>query len=161
VRPPCLIGLPYDASSSFLRGAAGAPPLIRAALHSPAGNDWTESQLNLALPGALDDAGDLTLPDDGAAARALIEAGVAAVIASGSRPISLGGDHSVTYPILRAINTANPRPTILHFDAHSDLYDEYEGDPYSHACPFARILDEGLASRVVQVGIRTLSAHQR
>jgi agmatinase len=160
VRPPCLLGLPYDASSSFLRGAAGAPPLIRAALHSPAGNDWTESLQNLALPGALDDAGDLTLPPDDSA-RALIEAGVALVLASGRRPISLGGDHSVTYPILRAVNTHFPQPTILHIDAHSDLYDEFDGDRYSHACPFSRILEEGLAARVVQVGIRTLSAHQR
>ena len=161
MRPPSLLGLPYDASSSFLRGAAGAPPLIRAALHSPAGNDWTEALQNLALPGSLDDAGDLVLPDDNAAARALIEAGVAAVIASGKRPISLGGDHSVTFPILRAINSMYPRPTILHIDAHSDLYDEYEGDRHSHACPFARILELELAARVVQVGIRTLSAHQR
>lgn len=160
VRAPCLLGLPYDASSSFLRGAAGAPPLIRAALRSPSGNDWTESLQNLALPGTLDDAGDLILPAD-ASARTLIASGVAAVIASGRRPVSLGGDHSVTYPILQAINATYPRPTILHIDAHADLYDEFDGDRYSHACPFARIMEEGLASRLVQVGIRTLSAHQR
>ncbi len=160
MRPPCLLGLPYDASSSFLRGAAGAPPLIRAALRSAAGNDWTESQQNLALSGALDDAGDLALPPDGSS-RALIEAGVLAVITSGKRPISLGGDHSVTYPILRAINALHAQPTILHIDAHADLYDEYDGDRYSHACPFSRILEEGLAGRVVQVGIRTLSPDQR
>jgi agmatinase len=74
----------------------------------------------------------------------------------------LGGDHSVTYPVLRAINRASyPRPTILHIDAHADLYDEFEGDRYSHACPFARIMEEGLASRLVQVGIRTLTPHLR
>ena len=53
------------------------------------------------------------------------------------------------------------RPTILHIDAHADLYDEFEGDRYSHACPFARIMEEKLASRLVQVGIRTLTAHLR
>jgi len=158
---PCLIGLPYDASSSFLRGAALAPPQIREALWSPAGNDWTERLHNLKAPDALLDAGDLVLEGD-ASARAAIEAGIAALLARPARPIALGGDHSVTYPVLRAINRASyRRPTILHIDAHADLYDEFEGDRYSHACPFARIMEEGLASRLVQVGIRTLTPHLR
>ena len=158
--PPCLLGLPYDASSSFLRGAAGAPPLIRDALHSPSANSWTENLIDLRAPDMLRDAGDLVLPAD-ATARGLIEAGVNAVLDSGARPISLGGDHSVTYPILRAIGRRHPSLTILHIDAHADLYDEFEGDRYSHACPFARIMEEHLASRLVQVGIRTLSGQQR
>jgi arginase len=157
---PCIIGLPYDASSSHLRGAAGAPPVIRQALHSQAGNPWTEGLRNLSTPGALTDAGDLPLvatPE----ARAQIEEGISALFRNGHRPIALGGDHSVTYPILRAVNGAHPRPTILHVDAHPDLHDEFEGDRYSHACPFARILEEGLAARLVQVGIRTMTGHQQ
>jgi arginase len=51
--------------------------------------------------------------------------------------------------------------TILHIDAHPDLYEEFEGDRYSHACPFARIMEESLAQRLVQVGIRTMNGHQR
>jgi len=50
---------------------------------------------------------------------------------------------------------------VLHVDAHPDLYDEFEGDRFSHACPFARIMEEGLARRLVQVGIRTTNGHQR
>jgi arginase family enzyme len=50
---------------------------------------------------------------------------------------------------------------VLHFDAHPDLYDEFEGDRFSHACPFARVMDERLADRLVQVGIRTMNGHQR
>ena len=50
---------------------------------------------------------------------------------------------------------------ILHIDAHADLYHEYEGDPYSHACPFARIMENGFAVKLVQVGIRTLNPHQK
>jgi arginase family enzyme len=50
---------------------------------------------------------------------------------------------------------------ILHFDAHPDLYDDFEGDPLSHASPFARIMERRLATRLVQVGIRTLNAHCR
>ena len=158
--PPCLLGLPYDASSSFMRGPAEAPPLIRAALRSPAGNDWTEDLRHLVAPGGLGDAGDLTLPAD-SSARELIEAGVTATLATGVRLIALGGDHSVTYPVLRSLTRVFPRPTILHIDAHGDLYDQFGADKYSHACPFARIMEEGLVSRLVQVGIRTLSRHQR
>jgi arginase len=83
------------------------------------------------------------------------------VLAAGARPIALGGDHSVTYPILRAVGPRHPALTILHIDAHPDLYDDFEGDRFSHACPFARIMEEGLAKRLVQVGIRTINAHQR
>jgi arginase family enzyme len=50
---------------------------------------------------------------------------------------------------------------VLHLDAHADLYEDFEGDRYSHACPFARVMEEGLAGRLVQVGIRTLNRHQR
>jgi len=155
---PQLIGVPYDASSSFRRGSAAAPPLIRGALHSPAGNTFTERGADLSRLG---DAGDLTLPGDPAAARLLIQAGTERALAAGMRPIALGGDHSITYPIMRAIAPRHPGLTILHIDAHGDLYDEFEGDRFSHACPFARIMEERLCRRLVQVGIRTLTPHQR
>jgi agmatinase len=157
---PTLIGLPYDASSSYLRGPALAPPAIREALWSPSANLWTELGVN--IDGAVGDAGDLPIeactPAD---ARSAIERGVADVLAGGGRPVSLGGDHSVTYPVLRAVRQHAPRLTILHVDAHPDLYEDFEGDRYSHACPFARIMEERLADRLVQVGIRTATNHQR
>jgi agmatinase len=155
---PQLVGIPYDASSSFLRGSAAAPPLIRAALHSPAGNAYTENGADLAQ---LSDAGDLPLAEDAAEARAQIESGIQASIEGGFVPIALGGDHSITYPILRAIAARHRDLTILHVDAHGDLYDAFERDRFSHACPFARIMEERLAARLVQVGIRTLTPHQR
>jgi arginase len=158
MRPlPQLIGIPYDASSSFLRGSAAGPPLIRAALHSPAGNRYTENGADVSQ---LTDAGDLVLTDDAAATRGAIQAGIEKVIGNGFRPIALGGDHSITYPIIRAL-AKKERVTILHIDAHGDLYDDFEGDKYSHACPFARIMEEGLCAGLVQVGIRTLTPHQR
>lgn len=159
MRPlPQLVGVPYDASSSFLRGSAAAPALIRASLRSPAGNSYTERGADLSN---LPDAGDLALPDDAASARTAIEVGIARVLESGFSPIALGGDHSITYPILRAMAEKYRDLTILHIDAHGDLYDEFEGDRFSHACPFARIMDERLCGRLVQVGIRTLTPHQR
>jgi arginase len=111
-------------------------------------------------PGVLDDAGDLALRD-GPQSRATIEREVRLVAASGRPPILLGGDHSVTYPILRAIGPLHPGLTVLHIDAHADLYDEFEGDRYSHACPFARVMEEKLAAHLVQVGIRTLTGDQQ
>jgi len=155
---PQLIGIPYDASSSFLRGSAAAPPLIRSALHSPAGNQYTERGADLSQ---LADAGDLSISDDPAIARTQIQEGIARLLDEGYRPIALGGDHSTTYPILRAIAAKHRKLSILHIDAHGDLYDEFEGDRFSHACPFARIMEERLCARLVQVGIRTLTPHQR
>jgi arginase len=157
---PQLLGIPHDASSSYLRGAAEAPPLIRAALFSPAGNSWTESLRDLAATGGLLDAGDLPCSDP-RDCRAQIESGVAAILTAGNRPLVLGGDHSITYPVVRAVGRCHQPLTIVHIDAHPDLYDEFEGDRYSHACPFARILEEGQVSRLVQVGIRTMNSHQR
>ena len=93
--------------------------------------------------------------------RVRIESAVADLLARGLTPISLGGDHAVTYPILRAFARRFPRLAILHFDAHPDLYDEFQGNRFSHASPFARIMEEGLAQRLVQVGIRTANRHQR
>src|SRR3546814_5413893 len=62
---------------------------------------------------------------------------------------------------LEAVAAAHGPVDILHFDAHPDLYDDFEGDPRSHASPFARIMEGGHARRLVQVGIRTLNRHCR
>ncbi|HEY1435247.1 MAG TPA: agmatinase, partial [Thermoanaerobaculia bacterium] len=106
------------------------------------------------------DAGDF-VGMEGPAMQAAIEGAVGALLEGGLAPISLGGDHAITFPILRAFAEKYPRLSILHFDAHPDLYDEFQGNRLSHACPFARIMEEGLAGRLVQVGIRTATAHQR
>lgn len=160
---PTLLGVPYDASSSFLRGPSAAPERIREALHSPSANMWSEELRDLGA-GGWADAGDVTLPPEAESAReshAVIEEAVGRLLATGARPLVLGGDHSITYPVLRAVAAASGAVTILHIDAHADLYDEFEGDPYSHACPFARIMEDRLATRLVQVGIRTLTGHQQ
>ena len=157
---PTLIGLPYDASSSFLRGPALAPARIREELHSSQSNGCSEIGLRVIGENGIGDAGDLVLPAT-SESRAIIEAGIRALIESGARPLSLGGDHSVTYPVLRALGSFVPELTILQIDAHPDLYADFEGDRFSHACPFARIMEEKLATHLVQVGIRTMNAHQR
>lgn len=156
---PTLVGIPWDANSSFMRGAAAAPPLVRQALFSPASNMWSELRVDLGAPGRFADAGDLSLPDS-ADAVALIESAVCRLVDEGRVPLAIGGDHAVTYPVLRAIGRRHPGLTILHIDAHPDLYDTFEGNRLSHACPFARVMEERLATRLVQVGIRTMNGHQ-
>ncbi len=157
--PPVLIGIPLDHNSSFLRGPALAPPLIREALHSDAWNKGTETRVDLGVHGMFEDAGDLTdmeAPD----AFARIEESITKIVDAGKRPASLGGDHSITYPILRAVGKRIPGITLVHFDAHPDLYADYESHPHSHASPFARIMEAQLVQRLVQIGVRTLNAHQ-
>ena len=155
-----LLGVPWDEHSSMLRGAAGAPALIRAAMRSPSSNLSTESGLDLGTDSRFVDAGDLAVPS-GPGGLAAIQDGVATLLDGGTRVLALGGDHAVTYPLVRAIGARQRGLTLVHFDAHPDLYDVFEGDRLSHACPFARIMEEGLASRLVQIGIRTLNAQQR
>jgi agmatinase len=105
------------------------------------------------------DAGDLNLSDGNAFGE--IEKAVGELLDKNQRPVCLGGDHSITYPILKAFHKKYPAISVIHFDAHPDLYDEFQGNRYSHACPFARVMEEGLAKQLIQVGIRTLSPPQK
>src|SRR5918995_4191905 len=156
----CLLGIPHDGNSSFLRGAAEAPALIRRELRSDAAHLYTETNVDLAAQGLLSDYGDMQF-DAAHDPWEAIESRVAQAMAAGHLPLALGGDHAITHPILRAVRRRHPQLTILHFDAHPDLYHDYEGNPRSHASPFARIMEEQLADRLIQVGIRTATAHQR
>jgi agmatinase len=155
-----LIGLPTDSHSSFLRGAAAGPPAIRAALGSDHSNMASERGLEIGGDLLLDDDGDLPL-DESAGDFGRIRDAAARAAGDGRIPLFLGGDHMVTNPIVAGLAVVHGPLNILHFDAHPDLYDDFEGDPLSHASPFARIMEAGLASRLVQVGIRTLNPHCR
>lgn len=157
---PILVGIPWDANSSYLRGAAAAPPLIRDAFRSDASNLWTETGVDLGTPGVFNDNGDLEL-FFAASPFAVIEQSIGELLDAGRRPLCLGGDHSITYPIVRAFGRRFENLTVVHFDAHPDLYDELQGNRHSHACPFARIMEEKLATHLIQVGIRTMNGHQR
>ena len=157
-----LIGLPTDQNSSFERGAALAPPAIRAALWSDRGNLSAQSGLEIGTDVNLQDLGDLPLSDvDCAADDALILQAVTETVNADAIPLLLGGDHAVTYPIVAALAARYGPLNILHIDAHPDIYADFEGNPRSHASPFARILEAGHAKHIVQVGIRTLNRHCR
>jgi arginase len=155
-----IIGIRYDENSSFTKGAADAPPQIRAALRSDAWNLTSENGTDLSGDSTFFDAGDIE-PVAGSDMLTLIENSIYTLIGDGLTPISLGGDHSVTHPIVRAFARKFKDLSILHFDAHPDIYDSYQGNRNSHASPFARIMEQKLVNRLVQVGVRTFTAHQR
>lgn len=155
-----LLGIPNDENSSFMRGPAEAPAHIRRELQSDAFNMWTETGVDLGTPGLLTDRGDVQF-DPAIDPWELIEQAVADALGSGDRLISLGGDHAITHPILRAVRRHQPRLTIVHIDAHPDIYQSFQGNPRSHASPFARIMEDGLTDRLLQVGLRTINGHQR
>ncbi len=154
-----LIGFPYDANSSFMKGTAAAPPLIRKALHSDSSNLWSETNIDLGEPSLIIDHGDLD-SNSSTDPFSAIENAIIKILDKELLPLSLGGDHSITYPIIKAFSRKYDRLNILQFDAHPDLYDEFQGNRFSHACPFARIMEQKLVQRLVQVGIRTMNDHQ-
>lgn len=147
-------GIKYDAKSSFQQGPALAPSLIREALHSGAMNLCAENGISIQSE-AIVNKGDFEIKD-----YFEIEKITAAHLNANNKIFTLGGDHSISYPIIKAYHKHYPLLDILHIDAHADLYDQYEGDKHSHACPFARIMESGFALNLVQVGIRTLNSHQ-
>jgi len=150
-----LQGILFDEKSSHLRGPALAPPLIRKAYHSTSANYFSENGTEIE-PEVWTDTGDFEIENyfD-------IENITAKNLEFQNPLLTLGGDHSITFPVLKAHFEKYGAVDILHIDAHADLYDNFEGDTYSHACPFARIMENKLANRLVQIGIRTLSKHQK
>ena len=147
-------GIQFDEKSSYQKGSGRAPALIREALHSGSLNLFAEN--GVSIENALTrDKGDFKIVDyfD-------IKKITENHLLPDHKTLTLGGDHSITFPIIKAYAKKYPKLDILHIDAHADLYDAYDGDPYSHACPFARIMENGFAARLVQVGIRTLNTHQ-
>lgn len=154
-----LIALPTSRNASHLRAEPGAPQRVARALLREEGNPHAENGADLSDRRNIEYIGALALEceDEFDRIRHVAEA----VVRAGRLPLFLGGDHSVTYPIMAGIHAARGSLPVVHFDAHPDLYDELLGNRLSHASPFARILENGLASELWQYGIRTLNPHQR
>lgn len=157
----CILGVPLDKNSSFRRGPALAPMRIMEQFHSDSTNRCAENGVDVGLAKGWCELGNMTLPEGKGEAFADIEQMVAKLLDRGCHVITLGGDHSITYPIVRAHSKVHDKLDILHFDAHPDLYDELDGNRHSHATPFARIMEEGAVNRLVQVGIRTITPYLR
>ncbi len=155
-----VVGVPLDENSSFLKGAAMAPDKIREALNEGSSNMSTELGLDLAANKNWHDLGNLQL-GTGDEAFAKIEQTVTMILARGARILALGGDHAITYPSAKPFAQAFRGLTVLDFDAHPDLYDDYQGNKRSHASPFARLMEQDESIRLIQVGIRAANEHQR
>lgn len=155
-----LLGIPHDDNSSFMKGSSEAPPLIRHELLSDCYSSWSETGIDICAEGRLVDHGDIEF-DSVSDPWDLIEQKVGQVLDSGGPLICLGGDHAITHPVMRAVRRRHGHLTILHIDAHADIYHAYQGNPRSHASPFARIMEERLADRLIQVGLRTINDHHR
>ncbi len=148
-----LLGCPLDATSSFRGGTKFAPESIRKA-------SWTLETYSPYLKRDLDDiafhdAGNLELRQgDLAYSLALIERAVTEIVGKGRKALLLGGEHLITYPILKAVKNRFGDVQVVHFDAHCDLRDEYEGQRLSHATVMKRVKELG-GSEILQIGIRS------
>ncbi len=156
----CILGIGFDQNSSFQKGASLAPDRIRESYFSESSNLWSEKGLNLGSVKHLYDLGNIDFKTDIDDFNHITKS-VKAVLDQGNHLICLGGDHSITFPIIKAHAQKYDCLNILCLDAHPDLYDSLDGNIYSHACPFARIMEKKLAKRLVQAGIRTTNGHQR
>ena len=157
-----LLGLTEDRNSSFQRGASNAPSLIRQHFLMPSVNSWCE--LGVDLHDRIIDYGDIQ-PEERHhrdiynAIRCKMDE-IQRI--DGLVPLTLGGDHSITFSTCSAVRNFVGKPlVIVHFDAHPDIYENFEDNPSSHASPFARICEvPGLCKKLIQIGIRTLSGEQ-
>lgn len=156
-----LLGIPYDLNSSFLRGPAYAPDRIRLMDSEGSANRFTELGSEIIPGKTYEDLGNVEFKEtDPKSAFEQIRRSVGAALSDGSKLVSLGGDHSIAYPIISAYVEKFPGLHILQIDAHGDLYENFENNPYSHASPFARIMESSAVDSLTQVGIRTLTTHQ-
>jgi len=157
-----VIGIPYDQNSSFLRGPALAPARIRLMDAGGSSNAFSENGSEIMHGKTYWDRGDLPLHDQAPGlAYQTIKDAITAALQVGQPVLSLGGDHSISFPIMAAFAGKYRDLNILHLDAHADLYENFLDNPYSHASPFARIMENHLAQSLTQVGIRTLNPHQK
>ena len=157
------IGIPCDLNSSFMKGTAAAPDIIRQMDSDGSANSYAENGCKVKAGETYIDLGNMQFDhdSDSQTVHQKIVDKVRLSLQDNSKLISLGGDHAISYPIIEAYAEKHPNLNILHFDAHPDLYHNFQDNPYSHASPFARIMENKLAKSLTQVGIRTLDSHQR
>jgi agmatinase len=151
-----VLGIPFDAGVSYRPGARFGPSAIRAGSkllrpYHPFMDvfPWVAQQVA--------DAGDVSVnPFDLMAAVGQVESAARALMQDADRIITIGGDHTVALPLLRAIREKHGPVALIHFDAHLDTWDTYFGAPFTHGTPFRRAVEEGLLDLDVSshVGIR-------
>ncbi|MGH7912122.1 MAG: agmatinase [Candidatus Dormibacteraceae bacterium] len=151
-----ILGVPFDSGVTYRPGARFGPQAVRQGsrllrpYHAPLDAEPLTAQQVV-------DAGDLPVtPFSIATAVEEIEAGAAPYLAGDGRLLTVGGDHTIALPLLRAVSKRHGPVAVVHFDAHLDTWDTYFGAPVTHGTPFRRASEEGLLAphRSVHVGIR-------
>jgi agmatinase len=151
-----VVGVPFDSGVSYRPGARFGPAHVRQSSrllrpYNPAVGVAPFAGQQVA------DAGDIACnPFDIGAAIAQVEAAARQLTAGGQRLLTIGGDHTIALPLLRAMHERHGPVAVLHFDAHLDTWDTYFGEPYTHGTPFRRASEEGLVDprHSLHVGIR-------
>ena len=151
-----IVGVPYDGGTSYRPGARLGPREIRAQSSLIRPYNYFQKvapfdRLNVA------DVGDIDAPPISIEkCYEVVTTRIGAIVDTGARPIVVGGDHSISLPILRALAKKHGPLALVQFDAHIDTWDEYFGGKYFHGTPFRRAIEEGLVDgkRFIQVGIR-------
>ncbi|MCP4725946.1 MAG: arginase, partial [bacterium] len=149
-----ILGIPFDDKTTFRKGTKGGPDAIREISTVRSISSFTEQGIDLYDDTSIIDSGNIDFSNNNEDHLELIEQHVGEIINGDSIPVTLGGDHSITYPAVKAVKNKYPDLNIVWIDAHPDIYEEYEGDKYSHACPLSRILELGGIENIVQGGIR-------
>ncbi|UVI30541.1 agmatinase [Paenibacillus spongiae] len=154
-----IYGMPMDFTVSFRPGSRFGPPRIR---EVSIGLEEYSPYLDRSLEDIeYFDAGDLLLPF-GNAERSLdiIGSYVRGVLADGKLPVGLGGEHLVSWPIFKEVYAKYPDLAIIHFDAHADLREHYEGEPLSHSTPLRKAAGLMGGKNIYQFGIRSGSREE-
>ncbi len=151
-----VVGVPFDAGVSYRPGARFGPSHVRESSrllrpYNPAADVAPFAHQQVV------DAGDVAVnPFDIQAAIDQVEAGARALLERSGRVVTIGGDHTIALPLLRAVTAQHGPVAVVHFDAHLDTWDTYFGAPYTHGTPFRRASEEGLLDRsgCLHVGTR-------
>lgn len=156
------IGIPSDGNSSFLRGPALAPSRIRLMQTDGSANSFSESGIEIVPGGNYEDIGDMSFTGTNPeSVYHEIKNKIRLELTPGTKVLCLGGDHSVSFPVIEVFVGMYKDLNVLHLDAHADLYESFDNNPYSHASPFARLMEKNILKSLTQVGIRTLNTHQK
>ena len=165
-----VLGIPWDTSSSYRKSSATAPNIIRQATSGELYNPYTENNLDIKDKWLIFDAGDVKISsNDAMTSRKEVLTTITGIYDSkkDQRFLFLGGDHLITYFSFYALSEIGyfqgDQSGIIYLDAHPDLYYQYKGNLYSHACVLRRILDQTKINpkNIVQIGIRASTKEQR
>lgn len=152
-----IVGIPFDAGTSFRPGARFGPGAIRQASRNLRTQYHPAYDVEPFMVQQVADAGDIACnPYNINRAIEQIESAATELLQTTGAIISLGGDHTIAYPLLKAVNQRYGPVALVHFDAHLDTWDTYFGAPYTHGTPFRRAAEAGLFldSASMHVGIR-------